>query len=122
MPTQLAPQTDGSAARDSRRREGTSGLRRETSGQTSGNVLHVERQPTRSKGRCGAEGRPEGQRDLNHTATRVGYGYHNWKAVAVDPGRLHHDAIHRLISVEFKRPRHGGAGEVEAERTRLKRE
>jgi hypothetical protein len=36
--------------------------------------------------------RREGQQDRDTTA-RVGYWYwhHGWKAVAVDPGRLHHD-------------------------------
>jgi hypothetical protein len=58
--------------------------------------------------------RPEGQRDLD-TTDRVGYWHQDWKAVAVDPRRLHHDAIDRLISIELKRPSHEGAGEVEAD-------
>jgi hypothetical protein len=49
--------------------------------------------------------RPEGQRDLD-TTDRVGYWHQDWKAVAVDPRRLHHDAIDRLISIELKRPSH----------------
>jgi hypothetical protein len=54
------------------------------------------------------------QRDLD-TTDRVRYWHHDWKTVAVDPGRTHHDAIHRLIRVELKRSRHERAGEVETD-------
>jgi len=58
--------------------------------------------------------RLEDQRGRDATE-RVRYCHNDWKAVAVDPGGPHHDAIHRLIRVELKRPGHQRVGEVETD-------